>query len=53
MLSLFRLALVKIMLENPHIISMWTDFEATPHKDCAADAQSDFSSDCIKITQAG
>ena len=28
-------------------------FKATPHKDCAADAQSDFSSDCIKITQAG
>ncbi len=28
-------------------------FKATPHKDCASDAQSDFSSDCIKITQAG
>ena len=28
-------------------------FKATPHKDCAADAQSDFLSDCIKNLQAG
>jgi hypothetical protein len=27
-------------------------FQATPHKDCAEDAQSDFSSDCIEISQA-
>lgn len=26
--------------------------KATPHKDCVADAQSDFSLDCIKILQA-
>ncbi len=26
--------------------------EAAPHKDCASDAQSDFSSDCTEMTQA-
>ena len=25
--------------------------KATPHKACAKDAQSDFSSDCIEMTQ--
>ena len=29
------------------------NIKATPHKDCAADAQSDFLSDCIKNLQAG
>ncbi len=27
--------------------------KAIPHKDCAKDTQSDFLSDCIKITQTG
>jgi hypothetical protein len=27
-------------------------FKATPHKDCCAGAQQDFSSDCIEISQA-
>ena len=28
------------------------DFKATPHKDCAAETQLDFSSDCTEILQA-
>jgi hypothetical protein len=28
-------------------------FKATPHEDCCADAQSDFSSDCTNSTQEG
>ena len=28
------------------------EFKATPHKDCAADVQSELSADCIKIAQA-
>jgi hypothetical protein len=27
-------------------------FKAAPHKDCAEDAPTDFSSDCIEISQA-
>ena len=29
------------------------DFKAIPHNPCASDAQSDFSSECINLTQAG
>ena len=28
-------------------------FKAIPHNPCASDAQSDFSSECINLTQAG
>ena len=38
-------------LTNP--LKLSKILKATPHKDCAGDAQSIFSSDCIKTTQAG
>ncbi|MBQ1464215.1 MAG: hypothetical protein IIZ18_05345 [Ruminococcus sp.] len=28
------------------------NFKATPHRDCGADTQSDFSADCAEILQA-
>ncbi len=31
---------------------MFSEFKATPHRDCAKDAPTDFSSDCIEILQA-
>ncbi len=35
--------------KSPHKLTV---LGATPHKDCAADVQSDFSSDCIEILKA-
>jgi hypothetical protein len=50
-------------LDNAHLVAylilldvvgiIVAAFKATPHKDCASDAPSDFLSDCAKIVQAG
>ena len=37
------------LLENPHTIPIGTVSKAIPHKDCRADAQSAFSSDCPEL----
>ena len=41
-----------IIIVNVKNNLMFTIIKAAPHKDCAEDAPTDFSSDCIEISQA-
>ncbi len=43
MLSLFRLVLIKFMLENPHIIPMWTGSKKIKAIQCFFVEQTSFS----------